>query len=29
VNKSEWIDEPEADKKVPNEFGGTNSLIVI
>ncbi|MBA2761158.1 MAG: isoamylase early set domain-containing protein [Segetibacter sp.] len=29
VNKSEWLDEPEADKKVPNEFGGTNSLIVI
>ncbi len=29
VNKSEWLDEPEADKHNPNEFGGTNSVIVI
>ncbi len=29
VNKSEWMDEPEADKTVTNEFGGINSVIVI
>jgi len=29
VNKEEWLDEPEADKQSPNEFGGINSVIVL
>ncbi|MBD0278667.1 MAG: isoamylase early set domain-containing protein [Bacteroidota bacterium] len=29
VNKVEWFNEPEADKLTPNEFGGTNSVIVL
>ncbi len=29
VNTSEWINEPEADGELANEFGGSNSLIVI
>lgn len=27
VNETEWMNEPEADKEVPNEYGGTNSFI--
>ena len=29
VNKTEWINEPEADNQKPNEFGGSNSVIVL
>jgi len=29
VNETLWINEPEADKEVPNVFGGSNSVIVI
>ena len=29
VNENEWVNEPEADKEVTNEFGGINSVIVI
>lgn len=27
VNKTEWINDPEADTLAPNAFGGTNSVI--
>ena len=29
INKTEWVNEPEADSQKPNEFGGSNSVIVI
>jgi hypothetical protein len=29
VNENEWLNEPEADKEVANEFGGINSVIVL
>lgn len=29
VNNSEWINEPEADAEAPNEFGGSNSVLVL
>ena len=29
VNASEWINEPEADAQEPNEFGGSNSVIIL
>lgn len=29
INETEWLNEPEADKEVTNEFGGINSVIVI
>ena len=29
INQSEWLNEPEADKHQVNEFGGTNSVIII
>jgi len=29
VNEALWLNDPEADKEVPNEFGGSNSVIVI
>ena len=29
VNESEWLNEPEADKERKNEFGTTNSVIVL
>jgi len=29
VNESEWINEPQADSHAPNEFGGSNSVIVL
>ncbi len=29
VNEKEWINEPEADSQAPNEFGGSNSVIVL
>ena len=29
VNENEWINEPEADSLEPNEFGGSNSVIVL
>lgn len=29
VNESEWINEPDADTEQPNEFGGSNSVIVL
>ena len=28
VNKAEWFNEPEADQQ-PNEFGGTNSVLIL
>lgn len=27
VNETNWVNEPEADTEVANEFGGTNSVI--
>lgn len=29
VNKTEWLNEPEADSQEPNEFGGSNSVILL
>jgi hypothetical protein len=29
VNETLWINDPEADKEVPNAFGGSNSVVVI
>jgi AMP-activated protein kinase-like protein len=29
VNETEWLNEPEADSQEPNEFGGSNSVIVL
>lgn len=29
VNQSEWVDEPDADRLQPNEFGTVNSVIVL
>ena len=29
VNNSEWMNEPEADEQRPNEFGSTNSVLVL
>ncbi len=29
INETEWVNDPEADKVVPNEFGGDNSVIVL
>ena len=29
VNETLWLNDPEADKEVPNEFGGSNSVIVV
>ncbi len=29
VNATEWLNEPEADEQLPNEFGGSNSVIVL
>lgn len=29
VNETLWLNDPEADKEVPNEYGGSNSVIVI
>lgn len=29
VNEKDWLNEPEADGVEPNEFGGSNSVIVL
>jgi hypothetical protein len=29
VDEKEWLNEPEADLQEPNEFGGSNSVIVL
>lgn len=29
INESEWLVEPEADKLQPNEFGTSNSVIIL
>jgi 1,4-alpha-glucan branching enzyme len=29
VNEQEWLNEPEADGHEPNEFGSSNSVIVL
>jgi hypothetical protein len=29
VDEKEWVADPEADNLVTNEFGGTNSLLVV
>jgi len=29
VNKTEWINEPEADSQEPNEFGSSNSILTL
>jgi len=29
VNETEWVNEPEADSEAPNEYGGSNSVIVL
>ena len=29
VNETEWLNEPEADKQKKNEFGTSNSVIVL
>lgn len=29
VNEKEWLNEQEADSEVTNEFGGSNSVIVL
>jgi len=27
INETTWVNEPEADSELPNEFGGSNSVI--
>ena len=29
VNTKEWANEPEADAQQPNEYGGSNSVIIL
>ena len=29
VDETKWINDPAADSEIPNEFGGSNSVIVI
>lgn len=29
VNETLWLNEPEADSETPNEFGGSNSVLVL
>ena len=29
INGETWVDDPEADKYVGNEFGGTNSVVIL
>ena len=29
VNKTEWFNDPEADSQKANEFGGSNSVVII
>jgi hypothetical protein len=29
VNGKEWLNDPEADTQKPNEFGGSNSVLVL
>ena len=29
VNETQWLNEPEPDGQEPNEFGGSNSVIVL
>ena len=29
VNETEWMNDPEADAHHPNEFGGSNSVIIL
>jgi hypothetical protein len=29
VNKTEWLNEPEADAQHPNGFGGNNSVLIL
>lgn len=29
VDEHEWLNEPQADSEEPNEFGGSNSVIVV
>ena len=29
INETLWLNDPEADKETPNEFGGCNSVIVL
>ena len=29
VNKTEWLNETEADEQQPNGFGGSNSVIIL
>jgi 1,4-alpha-glucan branching enzyme len=29
VNETLWLNEPEADNELPNEYGGTNSVITL
>ncbi len=29
VNETMWINEPDADKELTNEFGGINSVLVV
>ena len=29
VNETEWLNETEADSQAPNEYGGSNSVIVL
>jgi len=29
VNEKDWLNEPQADSQEPNEFGGSNSVLVL
>lgn len=29
INENEWLNEPEADKELTNEFGGSNSVLIL
>ncbi|MBE2231694.1 MAG: isoamylase early set domain-containing protein [Chitinophagaceae bacterium] len=29
VNSTEWMNDPEADGQAPNQYGGTNSVVLV
>lgn len=29
INETTWVNEPEADSEQPNEYGGSNSVIIL
>ncbi len=29
IDNNLWVNDPEADKEVPNDFGGSNSVVIL